>query len=291
MTRRSRFWVLILVAFVFVLGIRAVTSEPLVPHPYFDIDTPIAIAHQGGDGLRPGNTLLAFQQAALLEVDALEMDVHSTRDGVLVVNHDATVDRTTNGSGAINEMSFDQLQNLDAAYRWPYEGDAAPYRGTGVRIPRLRDVLTRFRDFRFVIEIKQREPAISGDLCLLISELELTERAVVASFHTDALADFRERCPRVATSAYPSEVVWFLIYQKLGLISLLHPEAHALQLPMERYGISLAETDVFEDAASRGMHVDIWTINDPETMADLARKGVGGIITDRPDLLMEVLRR
>ncbi len=64
-----------------------------------------------------------------------------------------------------------------------------------------------------------------------------------------------------------------------------------MQLTIERYGVSLAETDVFEDAASRGMHVDIWTINDPETMANLARKGVGGIITDRPDLLMEVLSR
>ena len=99
MSRKARNWVLILIVMMFIIVIRATTSSPIQPTAYFDVPQPMVIAHQGGDGLRPGNTLVAFQYAVELGVDVLEMDVHASSDGILVLMHDTTVDRTTNGIG------------------------------------------------------------------------------------------------------------------------------------------------------------------------------------------------
>ena len=114
-------WIVILLLFVYVILFLLSLVIPRVqqPQPVFQSQPFVVIAHQGGDGLRPSNTLSAFSHAVELGVDVLEIDIHSTSDGVLVTIHDDTVDRTTNGTGRVNEMSFAELQALDAGYHWP----------------------------------------------------------------------------------------------------------------------------------------------------------------------------
>ncbi|TDJ23065.1 MAG: glycerophosphodiester phosphodiesterase [Gammaproteobacteria bacterium] len=291
MSRKARNWVLILIVMMFIIVIRATTSSPIQPTAYFDVPQPMVIAHQGGDGLRPGNTLVAFQYAVELGVDVLEMDVHASSDGILVLMHDTTVDRTTNGTGPISELTLLNLKELDAGYHWPYSGDVWPYRDKGVNIPTLDEVLRRFPDMRFNIEIKQTEPSIAEELCAMLQQFGLGPRTLVAAYERAPIIEFRENCPNVATTAFDLEVVWFVAYQKLRLTKLYHPVAHAMQLPPESLGIDLTSSTFLAAANERGMHVDIWTVNDPGRMRLLIDKGVGGIITDRPDEMLAILGR
>jgi len=291
MSRKRRSWLLIGVVMTFIVVIRATTSHPIQPTEYFDASQPMVIAHQGGDGLRPSNTLEAFQHAVELGVDVLEMDVHASSDGVLVLMHDATVDRTTNGTGRISELALPALKALDAGYDWPYSGSVWPYRGKGVEIPTLDEILRRFPDMRFNIEIKQAEPSIAQELCATLQQFGVASRSLVAAFDRGPMVEFREYCPDVATTAFELEVVWFVAHQKLRLMKLYQPIAHAMQLPAEVWGIDLTNATLLAAARERGMHVDFWTINDPVQMRVLIDKGVGGIITDRPDELLAILGR
>ena len=292
MKPRTRNWLLIFTALLLVVLVDRLTPtpEPSTLY-YFDVPKPMVIAHQGGDGLRPSNTLLAFQHAADLGVDVLEMDVHRTRDGALVLMHDATVDRTTDGSGALADMTLAEVKALDAAYHWPYQGDERPYRGRGVRVPTLAEVIERFPALRFNVEIKPDSAEVAGALCDALEHLDVTDRVLVASFHSSAMNGFRKACPSVAASAYENEVRWFYLQYRLGLARFADPVASALQIPPATGGYDLARPGFIEAAAARGLHVDYWTINDPHQMRILVERGAGGLITDRPDVLLELLGR
>ncbi len=295
MSLKARNWMLIAVVMMFLIGIRVVSTRPIAGTPYFsDSDaqrSPAVIAHQGGDGLRPGNTMLAFQNAWALGADVLEMDVHATRDGTPVVIHDERLDRTTDLAGYVKELDLETVRQADAAYWWPTPEGPFPFRGQGVGVPRLVDVLTEFPGARFSIDIKQVEPPIGDRLCETIEGARARNRVLVSSVHAPAMADFRAACPGVATSATHREVLGFMLLHRLRLIALYQPAAHALQLPMTAWGLELITPRLLHDAARRGMHVDAWTINDVGEMARLSDMGVAGIITDYPDRLLSLLGR
>jgi glycerophosphoryl diester phosphodiesterase len=267
------------------------TPAPVLATVYFDGPRPMVIAHQGGDGLRPSNTLPAFAHAAELGVDVLEMDVHQTRDGALVVMHDTTVDRTTDGSGVLQDMTLPEMQALDAAHHWPYEGAERPYRGLGIQVPTMAEVIAAHPGLRFNIEIKPASAAVGEALCRELEGLGATDQVLVASFHPVAMDAFRAACPRVPTSAYASEVRWFYLQYRLGLWRMARPSMAALQVPPQAGGIDLADAGFLAAARSRGLHVDFWTVNAAADMRALIDRGAAGIITDRPDLLLEVLDR
>ncbi len=290
MTRRQRNWLLIFITLVLLVLGQRLAPRPSLDTVYFDIPAPMVIAHQGGDGLRPSNTLLAFQHAVDLGVDVLEMDVHQTRDGTLVLMHDATVDRTTDGSGALADLTLAEVKTLDAAYRWPYDGSNPPYRGRGVRVPTLAEVVERFPGLRYNVEIKPDAGVAATALCAELVALRAASRTLVASFHEAALEAFRAACPGVPTSAYSAEVRWFYVQYRLGLAAVARPTMAALQLPMRRDGYDFTDPD-FMAAAGARLHLDYWTVNDVEDMRLLLARGAGGIITDRPDLLLDVLGR
>ncbi|MEM6732078.1 MAG: glycerophosphodiester phosphodiesterase family protein, partial [Myxococcota bacterium] len=132
----------------------AVAAVARTPHPYLESSGPWNMAHRGGATLWPENTSLAFENCVALGVDVLELDVHATRDGELVVIHDARVDRTTDGEGRVVDYTLDELRELDAAYRFQDASGHYPHRGTGVRVPRLAELFERFPDSRFNIEMK-----------------------------------------------------------------------------------------------------------------------------------------
>ncbi|MFZ5855691.1 MAG: glycerophosphodiester phosphodiesterase [Chloroflexota bacterium] len=288
-------WIVRILVAIIVLIFFGMLVMPKAPQTayYQNAPRPMVIAHQGGDGLWPSNTLFAFEHAAELGVDVLEMDIHMTKDGALVVSHDETMDRLTDGTGLIKEKTLAEVQGFDAAYDWSPLDDGAeyPYRGQGITIPTLESVFERFPEYRMNIEIKQAEPSIAQPFCDLIRAHNMQDKILVASFKDEALAEFRETCPEVATSGSRGQIKPF-IYMHLAFLGRLYPpNFSAVQLPIEDSGITLLTSRFVNVAHARGLWVDAWTIDDPAEMRMLIDIGVDGIITDRPDLLMEVLAR
>ena len=151
--------VLLVLLLVVVCVVLAILNEPMPDHPFVREGGVEVIAHRGGWGLWPENTLFAFQNAVDLGVDMLELDIRGTKDGHIVVFHDSRLRRTTNGTGRVNEFTLEELKKLDAGYQWsPDDGKTFPFRGKGIVIPTLKEVFESFPEMRISIEIKDREP-------------------------------------------------------------------------------------------------------------------------------------
>lgn len=285
-------WHKIILVILTILAVFRLTSKPAADHPYYsaDSDHPLVIAHQGGDGLWPGDTMFAFQNAADMGVDVLEMDAHITKDGVLVLMHDETVDRTTDGTGEIESMTLDEIKQLDAGYDWtPDEGATFPFRGQGVTVPTLEEVFQAFPNMRMTIEIKKTNVSISKPFCNLIRKHTMQDKVLIASFHDDRLKEFRAECPEVATSSAKNETTVFVLLTKPFLGGFYSPKFFSLQVPEESSGITVMTPAFVNAAHERNIAVEPWTINDEETMKKFITWGVDGIITDRPDLMLQIL--
>ncbi|MCR9279693.1 MAG: glycerophosphodiester phosphodiesterase [Pseudomonadaceae bacterium] len=293
--RRNRNWALIGVAFIFILGIRAVSSRPIEQTDYVTErvgpGAPYVIAHRGGAGLRPENTIAAFSHAHMLGVDVLEMDVRLSADGVPVVIHDETVDRTTDGAGAVASMTAAQLATLDAGHHFLDADGTATWRDKGAFIPSLEQVLARFPDARLNIELKDESQVLASAVCGLLRATQSESRVLIAAIDRGVMLRFRSDCPNVATSAFELEAAWFLLYHYLYLPGLYHTNAHAMQLPEEALGIDLWSERLVRSVAGHNMLLDIWTVNDPLEIARYVDLGATGIITDRPDIALALLAR
>ncbi len=292
---RRRMWVIIglavaLLCIGILVAFRVAVVKPRPPRSFLQRTRPLAFAHQGGAELAPSNTLPAFQKARDLGCDILELDIHGTADGEIVVIHDETVDRTTSGAGRVKDQTLAELKALDAGYRFSPDGTSHPYRGTGVTIPTLREVLETFPAARVNIEIKQEEPPIEAALVSLIREMNATDRVLVASVDDEVIQRFRRLAPDVATSTSEKEVYLFVIGAWLHLTALLDPAFDALQVPPNSGTIPVVTHDVVEAAHSKNIQVHVWTIDEEEEMRRLLALGVDGIISDRPDLLMKVIK-
>lgn len=297
----SRSKTILLGLFVLILVLYLVLSwraQPASDAPFFaGSQTPLVIAHQGGERLFPSETMFTFAQAVALGVDVLEMDVHSTADGVLVLMHDATVDRTTNGRGAIKEMTFAEIQTLDAGYYWTDDdGQTYPYRDQGIVVPALEEVFQTYPDMRYNIEIKQQEPSIVRPFCDLIHQYQKQDQVLMATFHAEVMAEFRQVCPDVATAMVEQEILPLWLLSKVGLEELYSPAGEAIQAPLTFSLPVFGEVDVMtgqfiEAAHRRNVQVHAWTVDDPADMERLIAAGIDGIITDRPDRLLAVVGR
>jgi glycerophosphoryl diester phosphodiesterase len=277
---------------------------------------PLCIAHQGGAAEAPSSTLFAFATAVANGAEMFELDVHATADGRLVVLHDATVDRCTDGRGRIDTLTLDQIRALDAAH-WFKPGAGVvpggppatyPLRGiaTGQRlapkgftaddfcVPTLEAVLERFPGIPVNIDIKQTAPETQPYEAALAEVLRRHHRTgdvMVASFSDVALEQFRGLAPEVATSAGPDEVLAFWTYANGAGPAPAAWDFQALQVP-EVFGDVTVVTQRFVDAAHEaGLAVHVWTIDDVDVMHRLLRYGVDGIVTDRPSVLRAVLDR
>jgi len=261
---------------------------------YATIQRPLVIAHQGGDGIWPGDTLYAFEKAVETGADVLEMDAHITRDDYIVLMHDEEVDRTTDGTGLIEEMTLDELRQLDAAYKWSNDdGKTFPYRGQRIQVPTLDELFQTFPQMRYVIEIKLTQNPIDKPLCNLIRKHDMQDKVMVASFHDEAMQNFRETCPEVATSASRTEVRNFVLLGKVFLSGFIAPQYQSIQPPYdpkESMNIPIMTERFIREAHAKNIKVEPWTVDDPELMKQYIQWGVDGIITDRPDLMIEVLK-
>lgn len=222
----------------------------------------------------------------------LEMDLQLSSDGELVVIHDRTLERTTDGDGAVAALSLAQLQALDAGYNWSADGGQSyPYRGQGIRIPSFAEVLDKLPDAPKVIEIKVPDVGIEVLLCDALQAHQQQDQVIVASIYERSLQLFREQCPGVATSAGPGSVRLLVALNWLGLGSLLSPSYQALQIPETHDGLLVASPSLLKAAAQRGLNVQLWTINEQPDMRRLLDLGVHALITDYPDRALQVLGR
>ena len=257
-----------------------------------DEDWPTNFAHRGASLRAPENTLEAFRVAAESQAGGLELDVHMTSDGSLIVMHDDVVDRTTDGSGAVRDMTLPEVRSIDAGYYFsPDGGSSYPYRGQGVRVPELGEALREFPDLRVNIDVKEDQPGVEEALLKTISDSDAEDRVLVVSEMASIVDRFREVSEgRVSTGASRRETESFYLLSGLRLEGFLRPSYDALQVPVEYGGREVVTSRFVEAAHSRGERVDVWTVDDPEEMTRLLDLGVDVIMTNRPEVLAEVLR-
>ncbi len=261
-------------------------------HPYFaqDEGRPLVMAHRGGGGLWPENTLYAFERAAEMGVDVIETEIHSTADNNLVFIHDETVDRTTNGTGTVNSLTLKELKEFDAGYNWTADGGRTfPFRGKGITVPTLEEVFTALPNTRINIDMKQINPSLAAPLCEMINSFDMAKKVMVASFNTRAINDFRRACSGVATSASRREVTLFFLMNLVFLGAAYRPGCHALQIPEYSSGLHVLTKRFLQTARSLKLKVHVWTVNEAKDMRRLLQLGVDGIVTDYPDQLISVL--
>ena len=253
---------------------------------------PVNFAHRGGAKIVPENTLEGFREGLRVGAGVLELDVHALADGTVVVHHDETVDRTTNGSGAIREMTLAEVKRLDAGYRFtPDGGRTYPHRGEGVKVPTLKEVYREFTDVPINVEIKGKRPDIEETVWRIIEGAGAEERTLVVSEDSGTIRRFREASGgSVATASSSAELIFFWLLSRLRLIGLSKPSYQALQGPETYKGLRIVTPELVRGAHERGLRVDVWTIDHEPDMRRLLGFGVDGIMTDRPDILTRVLR-
>ncbi|MEH7331106.1 glycerophosphodiester phosphodiesterase [Neobacillus drentensis] len=281
---------------VFLLAVNFLPVSRIKEKSFFKNGRPMVIAHQGGELLAPSNTMAAFTNAADMGVDALETDLHITKDGYLVAIHDPTVDRTTNGHGKVADLTLEDIQKLDAGYQFKDLNGQYRYRGKGVYIPTAEEMFQTFGNMRIEMEIKDDNPPerideMASQLWALIKKYHMEDKILVASFDQEILNSFEKYARgRVATSAGMQEVKSFVIFHKFFLRNLYQPHVDAFQLPTEDSGFDLTDKLLIDDAHRRGMQMHYWTIDDPKEMKKLIDVGADGILTNRPDLLLKLLK-
>jgi len=261
----------------------------MAPSGYFAGPKPRVFGHRGAAALAPENTLPSFALALALGADALELDVHGSRDGVIVVIHDDTLERTTNGQGAVRDQNWSTLNQFDAGYHFTYDGHAFPFRGQGVRLPTLEAVLQQFPLAHCNIEVKQDEPPIVEEVVRIIARMHAEARVLLAAERGAIMAHIRRHARDIATSFAAEEVVDFFTRVQTAGFDGYCPQGRALQIPTHFGELVLITADSVVAAHQSGLEVHAWTINQREEMEALLALGVDGIMSDLPGLARVVV--
>ena len=253
---------------------------------FFGPTRPFVFAHRGGCALGPENTIIAFDRGVATGADGLELDVHLSRDGVVIVHHDETLDRTTNGIGPVAACSADALKRVDAAYGFnPDEG--YPLRGQGVGVPTLREVLARYPSSRIIVEMKVDSRPMGLAVADEVRRAGAAGRVCLAGFGSVALAAARAALPEAASSATRREVRW-AFYRSRVRWPLRHASYGGYQIPERAGGHTVVTPRFIEDAHRAGLQVQVWTVDDEADMRRLLDWGVDALISNRPDLAVRV---
>jgi glycerophosphoryl diester phosphodiesterase len=257
---------------------------------YLEGPRPRLFAHRGGARIAPENTVEAFAAGLAAGADRLEMDVHATRDGHVVVLHDPTVDRTTDGSGLVREMSLAELHRLDAGARFAGEHGDFPFRGRGVRVPTLAAVLEAFPGVPLNIEIKQDAPAIEHEVLAVLDRAGARAQVLLAAEEASIMARIRAAAPDVLTSFSAADVLEFVTAWHGGTLAAYRAPGVALQIPPSFGDVPLVTAESVAIAHGMGLEVHVWTIDDPDEMAALLELGVDALMTDVPPVAARLLR-
>jgi glycerophosphoryl diester phosphodiesterase len=215
----------------------------------------------------------------------LEMDVRLTRDGCVVVIHDATVDRTTDGIGSVAELTLDEIRGFDAGYHFKDLTGEHSFRGEGVTVPTFEEVLTALPDTRMNVEAK--EPQVAGPLVEVIERHSAEHRVLVAAEFERSRRTVRQYPGPWGASRY--QVFWFWVGHLLPWGNPFTPQADVLQVPEIWKGLRIVSTRFIRQAHARNLPVHVWTVDDPGDMRRLINWGVDAVQSDRPDVLASVL--
>lgn len=264
----------------------------------------LAFGHRGSARLWPENTAYAFRRAVDAGAPALELDLRRTADGQIVVCHDATVDRTTDGAGPVAGRTLAEITELDAAYRFvpghgaEPDGPDGPYplrgrRAPDLRIPSLRAVLAAFPSTLLTMELKEGPPhaaSLAADVADLLAEHDRTDDVIVAAFEDSVLREFRQVAPTVPTATSAEEIGAFWGARDLPVVAPGTRPPVAVQVPVTYRGVEVVTRGFVDDARSCGLAVHVWTVDDPGEIDWLLDLGVDGIMTDRADVLVPILQ-
>jgi glycerophosphoryl diester phosphodiesterase len=245
-------------------------------NPLLDPDLKLVIGHRGAAAYAPENTLVSFRRAIDLGADALEFDVRLAADGVAVVMHDPTVDRTTDRTGPVHRFTSAELARFDAGYRFTPDGRTWPFRGTGVGVPSLRDVLTAFPAVPLLIEVK--EPRVQEAVARELVATGAADRTVVAGNDWRSLTGFGK--PPFSLGACRRDIA--RLYFRLG-----EPDTRcrSYAVPDRFHGLPVPTRRFVQAARKRAGTVHVWTVDDPRAAIRHWANGVNGIVSNRPDLI------
>ena len=258
------------------------------PHPLLR-DGFMRIAHRGGGALAPEATMAAYENAAAIGVDVLECDAHATSDGVVVCIHDESVNRTTDGTGLVRAMTFDALRALDAGYQFTPDGGATfPFRGQGLQVPTLAELLAAFPEHAWAIEIKQAAPSIVDDVVAIVREAGRERDIVLASFDEATTLAMRAAAPEIETAMTIAELVRFANLPAAEEACWV-PAARFVQSPQRSGPLDVLSPAALARARRHGVRIHLWTVNDRADMDAAIERGADGIFTDDPAALREVL--
>lgn len=255
--------------------------------PFGPRDGTLVIGHRGAAGAAPENTVPSLRRAVEDGVDALEFDLLASADGRLVVHHDDTVDRTTDGTGRVADLTLEELRTLDAGHGFtPDRGATFPFRGRGVRIPTLEEALEAAGDLPVVAEVKSAAAgrALAG---WLDEHPDGRARMIVGGFDREAVAAAatraRWRC------GYRRQLAPYVLLGKVGLGRLAVPDVDAAMVPEREKGLRIVTRRFVRGCHRDGIGVHVWTINRPDRMRVLLEMGVDGLISDVPARVRRVM--
>jgi glycerophosphoryl diester phosphodiesterase len=237
-------------------------------HPFFESSRPLVFAHRGGSALAPENTMAAFENGLRLGADGLELDVHLSRDGVVVVHHDRLLDRTTTLRGPIAARNADELGRA--------------------RVPALADVLASHRDARIIIELKVNSVDLATAAVRVVRQANAVDRVCFGAFGRRVLRAVRAIEPSVATSAAREEVRWAL-YRSWFRWPSTRVAYVGYQVPELAGRTRVVSPRFVEYAHQAGLGVQVWTVDAEADARRLLEWGVDALITDRPDVIVPVV--
>ncbi len=250
---------------------------------------PLVFAHRGGSRLAPENTMPAFDRAAAEGVDGLELDVRLSRDGEVVVCHDARLDRTCDREGAIADFTAADLAGVDAGYRFTAADGTATFRGRGIGIPTLREVLARHPALPTIVEMKDDSPAMAGATVAVVREAGALGRVCLGSFWSGVMREARRLAPQAASSGSRSEVLHAIFWARFGLLPPFR-RYQAFQVPEGRENLLVVSPRFVRAARRAGVPVQVWIVDGAGDIRRLLDMGVNAVITDRPDVAVRTVK-
>ena len=259
-------------------------------HPFFN-NSLRQVAHRGDSVYFPENTLPAFKSAAELGVDCIETDVHLTKDGQCVIWHDDTMGKITGDNELILNKLYEELSALDAGYLFSRDnGRTFPFRGKGVTIATLDEVLKALPDMRFNVDLKDNNIELVNEFARVVRKNNAEKRVLGASFHNRIIKTLRKTIPEIATSFSETEMLKIVILDKIGMLRFHgNFSADAAQVPEYSNKIKIITKSFIQNLHKKGVMVHVWTVNEKSDMLRFYNMRVDAIMTDNPRLLIDTL--
>lgn len=246
---------------------------------------PRLYAHRGSSLLAPENTVAAFDLAQQYQCDVLEIDVRLSRDGHVMVTHDESLERTTNGSGLVRNKTIAQLQGLDAGCRF-YDLNNEPYNGSRLMLLSLPELFEQYPTVGINIDIKDNLPEAADAVANIVAPHVHSRWINVASFHASVIKRFRLLQPNISTAATRQEVARLFFMGESA-----KDDYQMLQIPTSYCGIKLDGKRFIHRAQRAQKQIVHWTINEQTKMRQLLANGNNGVVTDRPDLALPIFKQ